>query len=52
MEEKTILGIDLGGTKISCGLISGEGEVLGSPCTVPTGGHDPQETIVNRIFSA
>jgi len=52
MEEKAILGLDLGGTKILSGLISEKGEVLGNPYTVPTGGKDPEETIVNRIFMA
>lgn len=52
MQEKTILGIDLGGTKILCGLITGKGEVIGHPHTVATGGQDPEETIVNRIFKA
>ncbi len=52
MEEKAILGIDLGGTKILSGLISDKGEVLGSPYTIPTGGKDPERAIVNRIFSA
>jgi glucokinase len=50
MQEKTILGIDLGGTKILCGLITGEGKVLGHPNTIPTGGKDPQGTIVGRLF--
>ena len=52
MEEKAILGLDLGGTKILSGLISVKGEVLGSPYTIPTGGKDPEEAIVNRIFMA
>jgi glucokinase len=52
MQEKPILGIDLGGTKILCGLITGEGKVIGQPYTVATGGQDPKETIVNRIFQA
>jgi glucokinase len=52
MEEKAILGHDLGGTKILSGLISARGEVLGDPYTIPTGGKDPEEDIVNRIFMA
>jgi len=52
MEEKAILGLDLGGTKILSGLISVKGEVLGNPYTVPTGGKDPEEAIINRIFMA
>ena len=52
MEEKAILGLDLGGTKILSGLISVKGEVLGNPYTIPTGGKDPEEAIVNRLFMA
>ncbi len=52
MEEKAILGLDLGGTKILSGLISDRGEVLGKPITLPTGGKDPEKAIVNRIFTA
>lgn len=52
MVEKAILGLDLGGTKILSGLISVKGEVLGSPYTIPTGGKDPEQAIVSRIFSA
>ena len=51
MVEKAILGIDLGGTKIMSGLISARGELLGTPITVPTGGQDPAEVIINRIFN-
>ncbi|KPL12830.1 MAG: hypothetical protein AMS26_16180, partial [Bacteroides sp. SM23_62] len=52
MEEKAILGVDLGGTKISSGLITVNGELLGNPYTLPTGGKDPGKAIVSRIFSA
>ena len=51
MEERAILGIDLGGTKISTGLISGKGEILEQPVTIPTGGKDPEKVIVDRIFN-
>jgi glucokinase len=52
MEEKAIIGLDLGGTKILSGLISQRGEVIGKPYTLPTGGKDPGKAIVNRIFTA
>ena len=52
MVEKAILGIDLGGTKIMSGLISVNGEMLGKPYIVPTGGKDPEKIIINRIFNA
>jgi len=47
-----MLGVDLGGTKISCGLVSARGEILGKPYTIPTGGKDSEEAIINRIFAA
>lgn len=49
MAKKAILGVDLGGTKISCGIISTAGEILGKPLVIPTGGRDPATTIINRI---
>lgn len=52
MQEKAILGLDLGGTKISSGLISARGDILGNPYTIPTGGEDPEQAIVNRLFAA
>ena len=52
MVEKAMLGVDLGGTKISCGLVSARGEILGKPYTIPTGGKDSEEAIIKRIFSA
>ncbi len=52
MVQKAMLGVDLGGTKISCGLISARGEILGKPYTIPTGGKDSEEAIINRIFNA
>jgi len=52
MGQKAMLGVDLGGTKISCGLISTKGEILGKPYTIPTGGKDSEKVIINRIFDA
>ena len=52
MGEKAILGVDLGGTKISCGIISTRGELLGKPFTILTGGKDSEKAIINRIFNA
>ena len=52
MEEKAIIGLDLGGTKILSGLISHGGDVVGKPYTLPTGGKDPEKVIVDRIFTA
>lgn len=52
MEEKAILGLDLGGTKILSGVISARGKVLGNPYTIHTGGKDPEEAIIHRMFTA
>jgi len=52
MVEKAMLGVDIGGTKISCGIISTQGEILEKPYTIPTGGKDSEKVIVNRIFNA
>jgi glucokinase len=49
MSSKIIIGVDLGGTKIMTGAITGEGRVIGSPVKIPTGGNDPAEMIVGRI---
>jgi len=50
MTRKTILGVDLGGTKIMSGIVTPKGEVPGKPCTILTGGKDPEKVIINRIF--
>jgi glucokinase len=49
MDNKIIIGVDLGGTKIMTGAIDNEGRVLGSPVRVPTEGNDPADAIVKRI---
>jgi glucokinase len=49
MNNKIIIGVDLGGTKIMTGAITREGNVLGEPIKVPTGANDPAEMIVKRI---
>jgi len=52
MKEKAVLGVDLGGTKISCGVISEKGKLVGKPYTIPTGGKDSEEVIMDRLYSA
>jgi glucokinase len=49
MNNKIIIGVDIGGTKIMTGAITREGNVLGEPIKVPTGANDPAEMIVKRI---
>jgi len=52
MDNKIIIGVDLGGTKIMTGAIDYEGKVLGSPDKVPTGGNDTADLIVRRITNS
>jgi len=49
MDNKIIIGVDLGGTKIMTGAIDREGSVLGFPVKIPTGGNDNAAAIVKRI---
>jgi len=49
MDNKIIIGVDLGGTKIMTGAINSEGKVLGSPVKVPTVGTDSSESVVKRV---
>jgi glucokinase len=49
MDNKIIIGVDLGGTKIMTGAIDFEGRVLGTPVKIPTEGSDTAESIVKRV---
>ncbi len=49
MKGKIIIGIDLGGTKIMVGAVDSNGNVLGKPIKVLTGGNDPSEKIIKRV---
>jgi glucokinase len=46
---KYILGVDLGGTKISCGIVSEKGEILGKLIITPTEANKPKEHIINNF---
>lgn len=48
-EKNIIIGVDVGGTKIKTGAINLNGEILGQPLTVETGGSDEKEMIFERI---
>ena len=52
MKNKFVMGVDIGGTKIMSGVMSSAGEVVGKPFTVPTGGLQAREKIIERIFLA
>jgi glucokinase len=43
------IGVDIGGTKIRSGLVNQHGEVLGDPYSIPTGGEDDPDSIIDRI---
>ena len=43
------IGVDIGGTKISAGMIAADGKVSGRPVTVPTGATEDKESIIARI---
>jgi glucokinase len=49
MVNKIIIGVDLGGTKIMTGAIDPEGNILGNPVKLLTGGSDQADEIVKRI---
>lgn len=47
--KKYIVGIDLGGTKISCAVADLDGQVI-SQNTVPTNAHEGEVSVLNRII--
>ena len=44
--RKAAIGVDIGGTKISAGIVGGEGLVYASPCTIATNPKEPGEVII------
>ena len=49
--RKAAIGVDIGGTKISAGIVGGEGLVYASPCTIATNPKEPGEVIISNLFS-
>ena len=49
--RKAAIGVDIGGTKISAGIVGGEGLVYASPCTIATNPKEPGEVIIANLFS-
>jgi glucokinase len=47
--KSIIIGVDVGGTKIQSGAINLDGDIIGNPVTVDTGGSDEKEKIFARI---
>ncbi len=52
MDHRIVIGVDVGGTKIMAGAVDAEGKILDKPFTIPTGGADPKEAILERIYLA
>ena len=44
------IGLDIGGTKMKCGVVDATGKVLGTPREVPTNAYGPREKIVAGIL--
>ena len=52
MNKQIAVGVDLGGTKIMTGVIDANGNIMGTPVKVPTGGNDPADRVMNRVYSS
>ena len=50
MNKDCVIGIDMGGTKISTALADLNGNVL-SQCTIPTNAFEGEEAVLNRIIN-
>lgn len=50
MEEKTIVGIDFGGTKMKFGLVLENGKIFGSTLTLPTESHRRGNEIIGTMI--
>lgn len=50
MEEKTIVGIDFGGTKIKFGLVLENGKIFGDTLTLPTESHRRGDEIIGTMI--
>ena len=49
MENKIIIGVDLGGTKIMIGAVTNKGKVIGEPLKIPTKSNEQPNVIVQSI---
>ncbi len=51
MESRDLaIGLDIGGTKMKCGVVDATGNVVGTPREVPTNARGPREKIVAGIL--
>ncbi len=48
-DKNIVIGVDIGGTGIKAGAINSDGNIIGEPVTVDTGGNDKSEIIFKRI---
>jgi len=46
---KYVVGVDLGGTKISCGVVSERGDIVNETITIPTEADKPREYVIENI---
>ena len=44
------IGLDIGGTKIKCGIVDINGKIMGTPWEMPTNARGPRERIVTNIL--
>lgn len=49
-EKDLAIGIDIGGTKMKCGIVSRQGQLIGEPWELPTNAYGPREKIVSSIL--
>lgn len=49
-ERDLAIGIDIGGTKMKCGIVDAGGNVIGTPREAPTNARGPRERIVAGIL--
>ena len=50
LDKNIVIGVDLGGTKIMTGAVDTSGKIIGESFIIPTGGNDPKEMILERIY--
>jgi len=52
LENKVIIGVDFGGTKILTGAMSQDGKIIGEPVKISTQSSEPADTIIDSIKDA
>ncbi len=49
---KIAIGVDVGGTNIRTGVVTQNGDLMGTPISIPTKANDNKERIAGRIFDS